>query len=272
MNKKRKILSMKSDGIKEIIKCVIMSVAYSFLITFFAGEIWRFTYENGADLNLVIKKFFFLIFWWMLIFQFVVYIFRKINTGIDSDKTTAKMVVFPSEKSLESETYLKYKRVIAIHEAGHAVTGLKLGFELKNVELHYEKTQENEMFKGATHYDFQMENFMYKEFTRNLIVASYAGPAVEKIVYGYVGYGNADSDFSQAQILIRQMLLTSDEYNGYIMGQKFDEMMNDVSMELFAEAEKIVRENLDDIKKVADQLVENNILMGERVKKIIKSN
>lgn len=210
------------------------------------------------------------LFWFVVIASAIIILTLLFITFIDKDDDDLSI------NEDEQKKYNKAKKYIAIHEAGHAVTSLTLGFELKDVEIKYKKTYEKDMFSGVTHYSLKNDGFMTEENMRNLVTIAYAGPVAEKIIIGKIGYDNVSgeySDFEKAELIIKKIILASDEYKVYVAcGKVFDEMMNEISSELFAEAEKIVKENLDDIKKVANQLYENNFLMGEHIKRIIELN
>lgn len=76
------------------------------------------------------------------------------------------------------------------------------------------------------------------------------------------------SDFVVAKREIEQILITSNEYKGYVpQGQVFDEAINEMSLELFKKTEKI-----DDIKKLSDRLIKTHYLNGDQIIEALKED
>ena len=91
--------------------------------------------------------------------------------------------------------------------------------------------------------------------------------------HSHIGYFGSWSDVGiTPEELIKQMIITfSDKYNCYVRcGKGFDELVCQNSQELFNKAQKIVEENIENIRKVADELLHKNILNQEEVRQIMK--
>ena len=113
-----------------------------------------------------------------------------------------------------------------------------------------------------------------EEYIKNIITIKYAGAATEKLIYkkySLGSMGSIDSDFESAEELIKQMIITfSNKYNLYVRcGNGFDELVCENSQELFNKAQKIVEENIESIRKVADALMNKSILNQKEVREII---
>lgn len=109
---------------------------------------------------------------------------------------------------------------------------------------------------------------------KNIITIKYAGAATEKLIYkkySLGSIGSIDSDFESAEELIKQMIITfSNKYNLYVRcGNGFDELVCENSQELFNKAQRIVEENIEGIRKVADVLMNKSILNQKEVREII---
>ena len=220
----------------------------------------------NEDIIELVAKFLYAV---LILIDIVIAIFLFNISGSKKNDEISDEIDLPidAEKQKNSDEITKHT---AIHTAGHAVISSMLGYKIEYVKMIYEGGD----VSGVTKYSLRNDEFMDEKNMKNLVVIAYAGPIAEKIILGKVSFDNnlnEFSDFEKAEIIIKKIILESEEYKGYVArGQVFDEMMNTISIELFAEAEKMVRENLDCIKKVADQLVENNNLEGEQFKKIIE--
>lgn len=117
-------------------------------------------------------------------------------------------------------------KTIAIHKAGHAIVAMKLGLKLRSVEIF--TTVEN--LGGTTSYYGPDDSFVDENYKKNQVIINYAGPATEKIAFGKMLIANAkgeNSDFVVGRRDIEQILITSNEYKGYVpQEQTFDEAIN----------------------------------------------
>lgn len=117
---------------------------------------------------------------------------------------------------------------------------------------------------------------MNENYKKNQVIIDYAGPATEKIAFGKMLIANAkgeNSDFAVGRRDIEQILITSNEYKGYVpQGQAFDEAINEMPLELFKKTEKIARENIGDIKKLSDRLIKTHYLNGDQIIEALKED
>ena len=165
----------------------------------------------------------------------------------------------------EGEYFLKQKvkEKTCIHEAGHAVIAVLLGIEIESIDV-------NKTITKTLYYPLLDEKYL-----RNMVVIRYAGPATEKVLLNRISMGcvgNDGADFNLAEKQIKDLLLISKDYPGYVTcGEQFNEKVNATSTELFNKAEKMVNENKDIINTVAAELLKKEILSGNEVKQIIKN-
>ena len=164
-----------------------------------------------------------------------------------------------TEKEYPSEQ--KVKENACIHEAGHAVVSILLGIKIESVEPYKTITK-------TIYYPLLDE-----EYLRKIIIISYAGPATEKILLNRISMGcigNDDADFILAERQIKDMLLISKDYSGYVAcGEQFYVTVNKISTELFNKAEEMVDKNRNLIYMVADELLRKEKLSENEVKQII---
>lgn len=192
------------------------------------------------------------------------------------------MVVFLCKEMLHSNEYIertlpieqisekkdildpKLKEYAYLHEAGHAVIANLLGIEVMSVEIDKTITKSINVMAAD------------EAYLKKLITILYGGPATEKLMLGRISngcLGSDGADFNFAEKHIKDMVLMSDDYPGYVAcGKQFDDKVNEISTKLFNKAEKMVDENREIIKEVADQLMMKDKLSGNEVKHIVEKS
>lgn len=255
--------------LKDIMNCFIYSCGIAFLLLFFYPEL-KEQIKGDTEIIILYKKIFILNI--VLMFGFNIISKKRWFSG-ESDNQVGKSTIILkgiSERN-DNENY-RNKRLISLHEAGHAVVALSLGVNISCVQINMENERPE---SGKTILKDKSIIAMDEEFIKNIITIKYAGAATEKIIYkkcSLGSMGSIDSDFESAEELIKQMIITfSDKYNCYVRcGKGFDELVCQNSQELFNKAQKIVEENIENIRKVADELLHKNILNQEEVRQIMK--
>ena len=259
--------------IKIILKCSILTAVVTLM--FFAIAIIH-DVLSGITLNLnpqmIIKTVWSMYSIWFPIIL-IILIFEP--SSQENENEPSKPPTYIMDELIKNNIIKDFDEVmknIAIHEAGHAIMAMKLGLKLRSVEIF--SSVEN--LGGTTSYYGPDDSFVDENYKKNQVIISYAGPATEKIVFGKMLIANAkgkNSDFVVAQREMEQILITSDEYRGYVsQGQAFDEAMNKMSLELFSKAEEIARENIDDIKKLSDRLIKTHYLNGDQIIEALKED
>lgn len=257
--------------IKIILKCSILTAVVTLM--FFAIAIIH-DVLSGITLNLntqmVIKTV-----WSMYSIWFPIILIILIFEPSSQENKSSKPPTYITDELIKNNSIKDLDEVIktiAIHEAGHAIVAMKLGLKLRSVEIF--TTVEN--LSGTTSYYGPDDSFVDENYKKNQVIINYAGPATEKIIFEKMLIANAkgeNSDFVVAQKEMEQILITSDEYKGYVShGQAFDEAMNKMSLELFSKAEEIARENIDDIKKLSDRLIKTHYLSGNQIIEALKED
>lgn len=266
MNNKFKI----SVILKDIMNCFICSYGIVLLLMFFNHEVKEQIHSDRAVIHMVS------IFFISGIFLMVLHNILSYGISMESDWiVTEPAGRFLKKKEIEllkNVEYYEEKKLVSIHEAGHAVVALALGVNISCVQINMDNEQ---MESGKTILKNKSRIAMDEEFVKDVVAIKYAGAATEKLIYkkySLGSMGSIDSDFESAEELIKQMIITfSDKYNWYVRcGNGFDELVCQNSQELFNKAQKIVEENIDNIRKVADELMHKNILDQEEVREIIK--
>lgn len=259
--------------VKIILKCSILTAIVTLM--FFAIAIIH-DVLSGIKLNLnpqmIIKTVWTMYSIWFPIIL-IILIFEP--SSQENENEPSKPPTYIMDELIKNNIIKDFDEVmknIAIHEAGHAIVAMKLGLKLRSVEIF--SSVEN--LGGTTSYYGPDDSFVDENYKKNQVIISYAGPATEKIVFGKMLIANAkgkNSDFVVAQREMEQILITSDEYRGYVsQGQAFDEAMNKMSLELFSKAEEIARENIDDIKKLSDRLIKTHYLNGDQIIEALKED
>lgn len=190
----------------------------------------------------------------------VFYICRKMF-----DNEYLKISINPHTQHIDWKNYeleKNLKEEACIHEAGHTVVAILLGVRIECVEI------------NKTIIKTICSSLSAEEYLRKMIIISYAGPATEKILLNRISMGcigDDGADFNLAEKQIKDLLLISKDYSGYVAcGEQFNETVNKISTELFNKAEKMVDENRNLIYMVADELLEKEKLSENEVKQIIE--
>lgn len=267
MNNKFKI----SVILKDIMNWFICSCGIVLLLMFFNHEV-KEQIHSDRDVIYMVSIFFI-----SGIFLMVLYNILSYGISMKSDWIVTKPAGRSLAKKKEIELlknveYYEEKKLVSIHEAGHAVVALALGVNISCVQINMDNEQ---MESGKTILKNKSLIAMDEESVKDIVTIKYAGAATEKLIYkkySLGSMGSIDSDFESAEELIKQMIITfSDKYNWYVRcGNGFDELVCQNSQELFNKAQKIVEENIDNIRKVAGELMHKNILNQEEVREIMK--
>ncbi|MFR7762301.1 MAG: hypothetical protein ACLU1S_04510 [Eubacterium sp.] len=249
--------------VKDIINCFLDSCGIALLLLFFCPNL-KEQIQGDTEIIICVKTIFILNI--VLIFGFNIISKRR---WFSEERYSSSVKKYASERI--SERNDKERKLISLHEAGHTVVALSLGVNISCVQIN----MENELTEsGKTILEDKSRISMDEEYIKNIITIKYAGAATEKLIYkkySLGSMGSIDSDFESAEELIKQMIITfSNKYNLYVRcGNGFDELVCENSQELFNKAQKIVEENIESIRKVADALMNKSILNQKEVREII---
>lgn len=197
-----------------------------------------------------------------------------------------RVLLGPEKKSLISE---EKRRVVACHEAGHAVTALKVGNE-------YDKLTKISIIPrgktgGVTVFEPLAENIdsgLYtKQYLENKLVVALGGRAAEEIVFGSrkITTG-ASNDMEVVQQIARAMVVSygfSDimgavswspdttsigiqqaQYSSYIQ-TKIDLEVLRLTRQAYDKAKNIIDNNYDLFLRIAEQLYKKEVLTKEDI-------
>lgn len=168
------------------------------------------------------------------------------------------------------------KKIVAYHEAGHSVLHFVLGESITRASIQ----SMNSGVGGVVFGEDTDSQFRTKEYYENRIMICYAGRVAESLKFKSVTQG-ASSDIAQATALLYDYvahlgydtefgLLNLDVLTEHqlMTDSHFFELMQKKSKELYEKTEKLMRENLDMLDRIADGLMEFETLTGPELEKL----
>lgn len=183
--------------------------------------------------------------------------------------------IFKGNRS-KREQHEEDKKIVAYHEAGHAVCHLVLGEPITRASIQSMNTGVG----GVVFGEDTDSQFRTREFYENRIMICYAGRVAEKLTFNSVTQG-ASSDIAQATNLLYEYVanLGYDTEFGMlnldVLSEKqlmtnsnIFEMLQKKSKELYERTVTLLGENREMLEKVASALLENETLTGEELKKL----
>ena len=218
---------------------------------------------------------------------------NKKSIGMDEiDEATDRVLMGPAKTSRKITD--KEKQLVAIHESGHAVIGLKL--EDAN-EVHKITIIPRGMAGGYTMMLPKEEKISIA--TKNELLARITGllggRVSEELYFGEISTGASD-DFSKATKIARAMVTEygmSDlgpvqlehKEEGVFLGRDYnktrnfsdavaleiDEEVRKIVNECYKKATKILKENKDLVKLLSDTLIEKETITKEEIDELVKT-
>ena len=208
------------------------------------------------------------------------------------DEATDRVLMGPAKTSRKITE--KEKRLVSIHEAGHAVIGLKL--EHAN-EVHKITIIPRGVAGGYTMMLPKEEKIgiMTKNELEAAIVGLLGGRVSEELFLGELTTGASD-DFKRATNIARSMVTEygmsdlgpvqyEQKSEGVFLGRDYaksknfsdqvaheiDQQTRKIIEECYAKAKKIIKENENLIKLLSDALMENETLTKEQIECLVKT-
>lgn len=183
--------------------------------------------------------------------------------------------VFQGNRSKE-EKYFEDKRVVAYHEAGHAVTSYLLGIDIARASI----VGTTSGVGGAVFNQDKDSQFLTDEDFRNKIKVCYGGRASEEIKFGAVTTG-ASSDITKATGMLQSYvqrygfdndfgLLDIDVLDRYVDTDKVLSKYSELSKELYSEVKVLLSQNYDLVEKLATKLLQVETLSGDSIIEVLK--
>jgi cell division protease FtsH len=204
----------------------------------------------------------------------------------EMEEARDKVMMGPERKSHAISD--QEKKLIAYHEAGHALVGTKIpGAD----PVHKISIIPRGMALGVTQTLPIDEKHTYpRDFLEGMIARALGGRASEEIIFSEITTG-AQDDIERASDLVRKMVTTwgmSDamgpiaygkkeeqiflgreiaQHRDYseLTAEKIDEEVKHIMMEQYERAKKILLDNKDALIRVADALIERETLTGEEL-------
>ena len=210
----------------------------------------------------------------------------------DIDEATDRVLMGPAKTSRKITE--KEKRLVSIHEAGHAVIGLKL--EHAN-EVHKITIIPRGVAGGYTMMLPKEEKIgiMTKNELEAAIVGLLGGRVSEELFLGELTTGASD-DFKRATNIARSMVTEygmsdlgpmqyEQKSEGVFLGRDYaksknfsdqvaheiDQQTRKIIEDCYAKAKKIIKENEDLVKLLSDALMENETLTKEQIECLVKT-
>lgn len=184
--------------------------------------------------------------------------------------------VFKGNRAKE-EHFKEDKKIVAYHEAGHAVMHYLLGEPMSRASI----IGTTSGVGGVVFGEDSDTQFLTKEYYENRVKICYAGRASEQIKFHSVTQG-ASSDITQATGILEEYVsrLGFDEEFGLldmnVLAEKqiIDksnafELMQKKSKKLYAETVELLTENYKLVEKLAKALLESETLSGKEIEEIL---
>ena len=211
-------------------------------------------------------------------------------TMTELDEAHDRVLMGPAKKS---KKYTEHeKKVVAFHEAGHAVVGIKLdgANEVQKITI---------IPRGAAGgYNLMLpreETFLStKKELLETISGLLGGRVAEEIVFKEITTG-AHNDFEKATKIARAMVTEygmsdlgpiqlEQQEGGVFLGRDYNKSRNfsnevaheiDIEMrkivdECYKRTEKVIKDNMDLLNLIADSLLENETLTREQIESLVK--
>lgn len=184
--------------------------------------------------------------------------------------------VFKGNRAKE-EHFKEDKKIVAYHEAGHAVMHYLLGEPMSRASI----IGTTSGVGGVVFGEDSDTQFLTKEYYENRVKICYAGRASEQIKFNSVTQG-ASSDITQATGILEEFVsrLGFDEEFGLLdmnvlaERQIIDksnafELMQKKSKELYTETVNLLTKNYNLVEKLAQALLESETLSGKEIEDIL---
>lgn len=184
--------------------------------------------------------------------------------------------VFKGNRAKE-EHFKEDKKIVAYHEAGHAVMHYLLGEPMSRASI----IGTTSGVGGVVFGEDSDTQFLTKEYYENRVKICYAGRASEQIKFNSITQG-ASSDITQATGILEEYVsrLGFDEEFGLldmnVLAEKqiIDksnafELMQKKSKELYIETVELLTKNYNLVEKLAKALLESETLSGKEIEEVL---
>jgi cell division protease FtsH len=165
--------------------------------------------------------------------------------------------------------------LVAYHEAGHALVAVIEGVPVQSVTIMPTTTGAG----GVTVMNQQNKNYYRKSDYENQIRISYGGRASEEVIFGedLVTTG-ASADIQNATNMIRNAatyygfdLCDTKKHAPLVYKEISQENLEKAANKYYKETVELLAQNVDALKAIAQELIENGTITGKRVAAIYTS-
>lgn len=206
-------------------------------------------------------------------------------TSNDIEEAATKVILGPAKKKERTD---KMKKLVAYHEAGHAIAGY---FTPEADKVHRISIISRGYTGGVTMYlpKEDVEELKTKaKFEAELIVL-FGGRVAEKLVLNDISTG-ASSDIQKATKIAREMVMKYGMSSlGYIdfnleddsklikpfsedTAKKIDDEVKRILDNACEKCENIIKENIDKLHLIAEKLLEKEVIEGDEFYELMNSN
>lgn len=183
-------------------------------------------------------------------------------------------VVFKGNRSNEEE-YLHDKKIVAYHEAGHAVVSYLLGIPVARASI----IGTTSGVGGAVFHEDSESQFLTDADIRNKIMVCYGGRASEELTFSSITTG-ACNDITQATKLIQGYvqkygfdshlnLLDMGVLERYMDTDSMVERYSEISKQLYNETKELLKNNYKLVECLAENLIENETISGSDLRNLL---
>ncbi|HIL87275.1 MAG TPA: ATP-dependent metallopeptidase FtsH/Yme1/Tma family protein [Deltaproteobacteria bacterium] len=214
-------------------------------------------------------------------------------TLADFEWARDKILMGPERKSMVMKE--EEKRITAYHEAGHALVSVLLP---KTDPVHKVTIVPRGRAMGVTAYLPEQDYHSYKQdYLQHRLIIAMGGRAAEEIIFDEITTG-ASNDIQQATEMARNMITRwgmSESLGPIVLGnddqqivfgreigaereysedtaEKIDEELRTLIARQYARAKQLLRDNLSVLHRVAELLLEEEVLEGSRIVELVKAS
>lgn len=242
-----------------VIKCFILACGISLLLFFFYDNELEFTKDN---IKCVVGSIHAL----LLAVVGVLNLLSAKMWSVEHSSTTASDVIKPFGKAIISnkeKTHEYTRRVVTVHEAGHAVMAYLRNANTIVVTASLCKPN------VATGYD----TFGNVEDVKSLILVKYAGAIAEELIFGHYHMGSFlgdNSDFKSATELIKGYItMINSEMSKTLLDKELESQLIDISKAFYQESKELLSSNIKLVEHLSSVLTDREELTTEEVFAII---